>query len=136
MRAIAAAGGTIVAGSAAPAVPYGLGLHVELDEFVRAGMTLFQALQTATVNAAQALGLRDEAGTIEPGRQADLTFLGSDPVTDIRNTRDVKRVMLRAKLYTVGDLTAPDHDRRLPRDRAPKRGRMNNASDHAAFPSR
>ncbi len=79
-------------------MPYGLGLHVELESYVHAGLTPFQALQTATVNAAQALGLDDELGTIEPGKLADLTFLGGDPLTDIRNTRDVKRVMRGGRL--------------------------------------
>jgi imidazolonepropionase-like amidohydrolase len=35
----------------------------------------------------------DDLGTIEPGKIADLTFLGSDPLVDIRNTRDVRRIM-------------------------------------------
>ena len=106
LKAIAAAGGTIVAGTDAPIVPYGLSLHVELETFVHAGLTPFQALQTATVNAAQALGLGDELGTIEPGKIADLTFLGSDPLLDIRNTRDVKRVMRGGRVYTVQDLVS------------------------------
>jgi len=102
--AIHAAGGRILAGSDAPAIPYGLGLHVELESFVHAGITPFEALQTATVNAAQALGLERELGTIEPGKLADLTFLGSDPMHDIKNTRDVKRVMKGGRVYIVGDL--------------------------------
>ena len=85
-------------------MPYGLGLHVELESYVHAGLTPFQALQTATVNAAQALGVGNELGTIEPGKLADLTFLGSDPLIDIRNTRDVKRVMRGGRLFTVTDL--------------------------------
>ena len=68
-------------------------------------MTPFQALQTATVNAAQALGLGDELGTIQPGKIADLAFVGGDPLVDIRNTRDVKRVMKGGRVYTVADLT-------------------------------
>ena len=104
LKSIVTAGGTIVAGTDAPILPYGLSLHVELEEYVRAGMTPFQALQTATVNAARALGLGDELGTIEPGKRADLTFLGSDPLQDIRNTRDVRRVMKGGRLYTVAEL--------------------------------
>jgi imidazolonepropionase-like amidohydrolase len=71
---------------------------------VHAGLTPFEALQTATVNAAQALGVAGELGTIEPGKLADLTFLGGDPLIDIRNTRDVKRVMRGGRLFLVSDL--------------------------------
>ena len=105
LKAISAADGTIIAGTDAPNVPYGLSLHVELEEYVHAGLTPFQALQTATVDAARALGLEDEIGTIEPGKRADFTFLGSDPLADIRNTRDVRRVMRGGRMYTVKELT-------------------------------
>lgn len=106
LKAIAAGGGTILAGTDSPIVPYGLGLHVELESYVHAGLTPFQALQTATVNAAQALGIADQVGTIEPGKLADLTFLGGDPLIEIRNTRDVKRVMRGGRVYAVADLIA------------------------------
>ena len=98
------AGGTIVAGTDSPIVPYGLSLHAELEEYVRAGLTPYEALQTATLNAARALGVDDELGTIEPGKLADLTFLGSDPLSDIKATRDVRRVMRGGRLFTVHDL--------------------------------
>jgi imidazolonepropionase-like amidohydrolase len=104
LRAIVAGGGTILAGTDSPIVPYGLGLHVELESYVHAGLSPFQALQTATANAAQALGLATELGSVEPGRLADLTFLGSDPLMDIRNTRDVKRVMRGGRIFTVNEL--------------------------------
>jgi imidazolonepropionase-like amidohydrolase len=106
LASIVAAGGRIIAGTDSPIVPYGLGLHVELESYVHAGMTPFQALQTATINAAQALGLETELGTIELGKRADLTFLGSDPLQDIRNTRDVRRVMRGGRIFTVADLVA------------------------------
>src|SRR5207247_5955985 len=98
------AGCTIIAGTDSPIIPYGVGLHVELESYVHAGRTPFQALQTATVNAAQALGLGDALGTIEIGKVADLTFLGGDPLVDIRNTRDVKRVMKGGRVYSVDEL--------------------------------
>jgi len=104
LKAVATGGGRIVAGTDAPIVPYGLGLHVELESYVHAGMTPFQALQTATMNAAQALGLGEELGTIQPGKVADLAFVAGDPLVDIRATRDVKRVMKGGRVYTVAEL--------------------------------
>jgi len=101
LAAIAAAGGTIIAGTDSPIFPYGLSLHAELQAYVDAGLTPFQALQTATLNAARALGLGDRLGTIEPGRLADLTFLGGDPLGDIRETMDVKRVMKGGRTYGI-----------------------------------
>jgi imidazolonepropionase-like amidohydrolase len=104
LEAIADAGGRILAGTDAPIDPYGLGLHVELESYVHAGLTPFQALQTATINAAQALGLENQLGTIEPGKIADITLVGGNPLEDIRNTRDVKRVIKGGRVYTVRDL--------------------------------
>jgi imidazolonepropionase-like amidohydrolase len=104
LKAVAAAGGKIIAGTDSPIIPFGLGLHVEIESYVHAGLTPFQALQTATINAAQALGLADELGTIEVGKRADLMFIGGDPLQDIKNIRDVRRVMRGGRVYTLNDL--------------------------------
>jgi hypothetical protein len=105
LAALVAAGGRVVAGSGAPAVPYGVGLHVELEQFVDAGLTPFQALRTATADAAEALGVGDALGTIEPGKLADLVMVGGDPLRDIRNTRDVRAVMRGGRYYDLPALT-------------------------------
>jgi Tol biopolymer transport system component len=104
ITAIANGGGRILAGTDAPIDPYGLGLLVEIESYVHAGLTPLQALQAATLAAAQALGVDDQLGTIEVGKLADLTFVAGDPLTDIRALRDVKRVMKGGRIYTVGDL--------------------------------
>jgi imidazolonepropionase-like amidohydrolase len=104
IKAVAAAGGKIIAGTDSPVVPYGLGLEVEIESYVHAGLTPFQALQTATANAAEALGLGNDLGTIVRGKIADLTFLGGDPLADIKNLRDVRRVMRGGRIYIVSDL--------------------------------
>ena len=48
---------------------------------VRYGMTPLQAIQSATVNASQALG-RDDVGVAEVGRWADLVAVKGDPTAD------------------------------------------------------
>jgi len=104
VAAVAAAGGKIIAGTDSPIIPYGLALHSELLHFVEAGMTPFQALQTATAGAADAVGVRDELGTIEPGKLADLSFVRGDPLHDVRAAKDVRRVMRGGRLYDVKEL--------------------------------
>jgi imidazolonepropionase-like amidohydrolase len=51
-----------------------------------------EALATATSNAASALGLAAETGTLSPGRQADFIALAADPLQDIRALRDIRAV--------------------------------------------
>ena len=105
IKAIAAAGGRIVAGTGAggdgPAreMLYGLSLHTEMEQLVIAGLSPARALQAATMTAADALGAGDAIGTIEVGKLADLVFLGGDPLHDIRMTRDVRRVMRGGRVY-------------------------------------
>lgn len=64
----------------------GYHLHKELQLFVEAGLTPMEALQTATLNAAQYFGKVDEFGTIEEGKRADLILLQANPLDDISNT--------------------------------------------------
>jgi len=56
----------------------------ELGWFVKTGMTPEQALRTATVNAADLLGMRDDLGAATPGHFADLVAVEGDPLTDIQ----------------------------------------------------
>ena len=74
-------------------VPFGISLHDELDNLVEAGMSNLETLLAATVKPARAFGLHDR-GVIQAGMRADLVLLGGDPLEDIRNTRDVKRVWI------------------------------------------
>ncbi len=107
IREFRAAGGRIVAGTDATnqmLVP-GWSLHTELELLVNAGLTAEDALETATRNTAQLLGA-DSLGIIAPGKLADLVVLRSNPLTDIRNTRSVERVMVRGQLYLADSLRA------------------------------
>jgi imidazolonepropionase-like amidohydrolase len=104
MMAYHKAGARIIAGTDAPIVPYGIALHIELEQYVLAGMTPFEALQTAAINVARALNVDRDLGTVEPGKLADLTIVEGDPLADIRAARNVRMVMVNGVLHRVEDL--------------------------------
>ncbi|MCU0561256.1 MAG: amidohydrolase family protein [Desulfobacterales bacterium] len=56
---------------------------VELIELTGEGLSPLEALMMATRNAAIALGLENEIGTVEPGKSADLLLLDENPLEDI-----------------------------------------------------
>jgi imidazolonepropionase-like amidohydrolase len=61
----------------------------------------------ATRNVAEALGILDEAGTIEVGKRADLVVLSADPLVAIENTRNIERVFLRGRSFEPARLLGP-----------------------------
>lgn len=93
------AGGLVVAGTD---TPNGINLHGELMAYTMAGMSAFDALKAATVNPARALNL--EAGTVEPGKLADLILIDGDPLANIAHTTRVRRVIANGRLYDVDAL--------------------------------
>jgi imidazolonepropionase-like amidohydrolase len=75
-------------------------IHQELELLVTlAGFTPVEALEAGTKNGAAMLGLGGIAGTIEPGRWADLVVLRANPVADIRNTRRIELVLKHGRIY-------------------------------------
>jgi imidazolonepropionase-like amidohydrolase len=68
--------------------------HRELELMVDAGLTPAQALQIATANSAECLGIAKDFGTLQKGKRADLIILDGDPLTDIRNTRKINAVWI------------------------------------------
>jgi imidazolonepropionase-like amidohydrolase len=60
---------------------------------VRYGMTPMQAIQSATVNAADALGLAGQVGGLSPGAYADIIAVADDPLADVRALERVSFVM-------------------------------------------
>ena len=65
----------------------------EFDAMVAWGMKPVEALQAATINASQLLGIADQVGTIEPGKAADIVAVNGDPLTDIKAINNVVLVM-------------------------------------------
>jgi imidazolonepropionase-like amidohydrolase len=96
---VARGGGRVIAGTDSPIFPFAMAFHAELQDYVNAGLTPFEALQTATTVAADALGASSDLGSIEPGKLADLVFVDGNPLADIKNARKVRRVMKNGELY-------------------------------------
>lgn len=71
----------------------------ELEFMVEAGMPVLDALRSATVRPAEWLGVADRAGTVEPGRQADLIALRADPTADVAALRTLHLVMKGGVVY-------------------------------------
>ncbi|MGH4121910.1 MAG: amidohydrolase family protein [Clostridium sp.] len=78
--------------SGASCVPHGQ-LHKELEIFVKHGMSEFEAILTATKNAAELLGLEKELGTIEVGKIGDFVVLNANPLSNISNIKSINCVI-------------------------------------------
>jgi len=76
------AGAKMSFGSDAGVYPHGDNAK-QFALMVKWGMTPIQAIQAATVNAADLLGLSEKAGAIEPGKYADIIAVKGDPLTDV-----------------------------------------------------
>lgn len=93
------AGVRIVAGTD---TPMAANLHAELESYVAAGMTPFEALQTATVNPAAALHL--DAGSIAAGKLADMVMVEGNPLEKISAAHHVRAVIANGRYYTLESL--------------------------------
>ena len=75
-----------------------IGVHMELEQMVLAGMTPAQAIRAATADAARILGADQELGAIKVGMRADLVLLDADPLANITNTRKIWNVIQDGRL--------------------------------------
>jgi Tol biopolymer transport system component/imidazolonepropionase-like amidohydrolase len=72
---------------------FGASLHWELAHLVEAGLEPIEVLRLATQDAAAAVGAERYLGTLEPNKLADLLVLDADPLSNIRNTGAIWRVV-------------------------------------------
>jgi len=110
IKALHDAGALLMLGSDAPQVMNvpGFSVHRELQTYVAAGLTPFDALATGTRNVAAYFATTDSIGTVERGKIADLVLLDGNPLADITNTTRISGVMARGVWVSRADI-----DRRL-----------------------
>jgi imidazolonepropionase-like amidohydrolase len=96
------AGVPIVAGTD-QGIP-GWSLHRELELYVQAGFTPMEAIQSATVVPARAMGMQGESGTLQRGKRGDVIIVGANPLTDIHNLRRVEQVVTEGRTYQTAPL--------------------------------
>jgi imidazolonepropionase-like amidohydrolase len=74
-----------------------------MELMAEAGLAPAEVLTAASAGGARALGLEGEVGTILVGKRADLVVLRSNPLTDIRNTRDVEWTIKGGQRFQGGE---------------------------------
>jgi imidazolonepropionase-like amidohydrolase len=62
-------------------------------------MTPMAAIQSATVRAAELLGMSGEIGVVAPGAYADIVAVSGDPLADVKVLENVGFVMKDGKVY-------------------------------------
>lgn len=88
----------IAFGTDAGVYPHGKN-NLEFNFMAKAGMKSWDILRAATVNAAELLGLQQQIGSLEPGKQADIIAVDGDPLQDIRAMERVGFVMRAGVIY-------------------------------------
>jgi imidazolonepropionase-like amidohydrolase len=76
----------------------GESLHHELELLVEAGINTSDVIRIATKNGAEALGVINQTGTIEPGKQADILILSANPIEDIENTMRIDAIISNGRI--------------------------------------
>jgi len=73
-------------------------ISLECQHYVRMGMTNFEAIQSATVLAADLLGIDKTTGRIEKGYDADFVLIPGNPLEEIRYLQDALLVMSNGQI--------------------------------------
>ena len=86
-----------------PLTLHGASVFREMEAMAAAGLTPMQVLTASTRTAARAMG-RDDIGTLEPGKAADLVVLDADPLASVANLRRVALVARGGEIWTREEL--------------------------------
>jgi imidazolonepropionase-like amidohydrolase len=92
------AGVRIAFGTDISVCPFGSNAR-EFGLMVQYGMTPMRAIQAATVNAADLIGVSSKVGSIKPGKYADIVAVQGDPLKDVRVLEKISFVMKEGQVY-------------------------------------
>ena len=87
-----------------PFVIPGISLHEELELLSKAGISNYEILKAATINGAKFVDKEKSIGTVEEGKIANLLILGSNPLEDINNSKDISGVILHGNYISKKEL--------------------------------
>lgn len=104
LRKVHAAGIPVVLGSDSSGAFVGLASQIELSLEAEAGLSPYQVIQTATINAARMINREKDLGSIEEGKLADMLILNADPLADIANIRKIYRIVKGGVVYEQSQL--------------------------------
>jgi imidazolonepropionase-like amidohydrolase len=97
-RKAVAAGVKIAYGTDSGIYPHGMNAQ-QLPYMVKYGMTPMQAIQAATISAAQLIQWGDSIGSLRPGKYADIIAVPGDALADLRSFQEVAFVMKGGTVY-------------------------------------
>lgn len=93
------AGVKIAFGTDVGGFDWGINPAKEFPIMVRYGMTPAQAIRSATLTAAELLGMEKDAGSVIPGKYADIVALKGDPLADIQLLQQIDFVMKGGEVF-------------------------------------
>lgn len=99
IKAMHDAGVGVLLGSDAPQVfnVPGFAILHEIEMYVAAGLTPYEAILTGTVNPAKYFNTSDRRGMVKEGYQADLLLIEGNPLEDISRLRDKAGIMIQGQ---------------------------------------
>jgi imidazolonepropionase-like amidohydrolase len=82
----------------------GLGAHWELWALTQGGMQPHEALQVATINGAEYLGMDKRLGSLVAGKLADMIVLDKNPLEKIENSDSLNMTIINGVVYDANSM--------------------------------
>ena len=86
--------------------PPGLNGRLEMNNWIKAGISLKKLFQALTINNARIIHLQDDIGTVQSGKTANLLLLTANPLRSVEAYDTIETVFLHGKPIARGDLSA------------------------------